>query len=62
MKKPRAKTVQSLHKQFKTCIAHIAKERDRIRDLISDMEQIENDCTEALDDFDHGADALSKYL
>ena len=62
MKTPRKKTVASLRKQFNACIARLAKERDQIRDLISDMEQISEDCTEALEDFERGADALSRYL
>lgn len=42
--------------------ARIAKERDKLRDLIYDLAQIEDDCDEAADDLERAADALSRLL
>jgi hypothetical protein len=60
--KIRKPTVRTLSKQFKAAIKRLANERDNIRNLICDMQQIEEDCTEAINDMERGVDALSKYL
>lgn len=40
--------------------SRIAKERDRLDDLISEMEQLKEDCTEAWDNLQDARDALSR--
>ncbi len=40
----------------------IARERDRLRELVGDLESIAWDCDEATEDLNRAADALSRYL
>lgn len=56
------KTVASLLVQVKASKARISKERDKLRDLIDEMESIEDDCNEAIDDLERAADTLSQLV
>lgn len=49
-------------KQLNACKARIAKERDKLRELIDECESIYSDCDEAVDDIERAADALSRQL
>ncbi len=62
MKKPNKQTVNTLNKQIEACKKNIAKERDKLRDLISDAQTIADNCDEAIDDLERAADCLSQYL
>jgi hypothetical protein len=42
--------------------AKIAASRDRLRDLVSDIEDIVQSADDALDSFNYGVDRLSEYL
>jgi hypothetical protein len=46
--------------RLKAIQKEIGKQRDRLRDLVGTVEQIEQDCDEAIDDMDRAADALSR--
>lgn len=56
------KRVASLQKQLNGCGLRIAKERDRIRDLIDEYASIKENCDEAIDDIERAADRLSELL
>jgi ABC-type transporter Mla subunit MlaD len=56
------KTKGQILAQIKQAKARIAKERDKLRDLISDLDQIADDCDEAHYDLERAADALSRLL
>lgn len=60
--RPRKQTVRSLEKQIRQCIARIAKQRDILRELISEAAEIVRDCDDAGADFQHGLDTLGQYL
>jgi ABC-type transporter Mla subunit MlaD len=62
MKQPRKTTVASLTRQIHACEERIAKERDKLRELISNASAIADDCDDAIDDLERAADTLSKYL
>lgn len=47
-------------KKIDTQQARVAKERDRLDDLISEMEQLKEDCSEAWDNLQDARDALSR--
>jgi len=56
------KGIKEILTKVKACKERIAKERDKLRDLISEIESIE-DCTDrAVSDLESAADALSEYL
>lgn len=40
----------------------IASERDKLRNLIADLDQVADDCDEAVEDLTRAADALSRLL
>lgn len=42
--------------------AAVAAERDTIDDLLSDLEELRENCREAWDDLQHARDALSKIV
>lgn len=56
------KTVASLLVQVKASKARISKERDKLRDLIDELESIAEDCDAAIDDLERAADAMSELL
>lgn len=56
------KRVLSLQKQLDGCGLRIAKERDRIRDLLDEYESIKDDCDEAIDDIERAVEKLSELL
>ena len=56
------KRVLSLQKQLNGCGLRIAKERDRIRDLLDEYETIKENCDEAIDDIERAVDKLSELL
>lgn len=56
------RTVSALKKQIEASKRRIAKERDLLRDYISEVEEIAENCDEAVDDLERAADALSDLL
>jgi hypothetical protein len=60
--KPRKKSVASLHRQILACKAKIAAERDKLRELVSEIDEIGDHCEEAVHDLERAADTLSQYL
>lgn len=59
---PRKKTVATLHKQIEGCKKRIGIERDKLRELVSEVIEIADDCEEAMHDLERAADTLSQYL
>ena len=55
-------TKRQILSRIKAAEKRIAQERDAIRALVEDMEQLQEDCTEAMDDLERAADALSRLL
>jgi hypothetical protein len=56
------KTAVSLTKAIEKSNARIAKERDKLRELISDAESLYDACDRAVDSLESAADALSEYV
>lgn len=50
----------SMLRRLKQAQARVAKERDKLRELESDVAQIAEDCGEAHDDLERAIDALSR--
>lgn len=40
----------------------IANERDKLRELLSDLEQLEDNCDEAIENIDRAIDAISELV
>jgi ABC-type transporter Mla subunit MlaD len=59
---PKKKTVASLSRQIEACKTRIAAERDKLRDLIAEADEIAENCDAAVADLDHAVDSLSQYL
>jgi hypothetical protein len=59
MKKP---TLKSVIRDFEKHRAVVAKERDRLRDLQLEVEQLNEDCDEALGALEDAIDALSRLV
>ena len=55
-------TKKELIKQVNASKRRIAKERDRLRELIGELESIADDCDIAVDDLTSATDALSRLL
>lgn len=51
-----------LESKVRACGARIAKERDKLRDLVDEYQEISDHCDEAIDDIDRAADSLSRFL
>jgi septal ring factor EnvC (AmiA/AmiB activator) len=49
-------------KDIRKCINVIAVERDKLRDIIEEAEEIAESADEAVSDFQDGLDKLSQYL
>lgn len=60
MSKP--KTYAGLVREIKAAKKRIAKERDTLRDLLNDAEEIVTDCDEAIASLDDAADTLSRQV
>ena len=58
-KKPNKKTILT---QINDAKRRIAKERDNLRSLIVELDEIEGDCDETIDALTEAADSLSRYL
>ena len=55
--------------ELKKCLKEISKikdnialERDRLREIVSDLDDIIDSCDSAISDFEHGIMSLSQYL
>ena len=48
--------------EVRVCKARIAEERDKLRDLTSELNEIIDDCDEATLRLGEAADAISRYL
>ena len=55
-------TNKAIIKRLEKEKAKIAKNRDALRELLSDAADIEESCNEALCDIERAIDALSKYV
>lgn len=55
-------TDKYLIKQLNASMKRIGKERDILRNLIEDYEDLSDNCDEALDDLQRAVDALSKRV
>jgi hypothetical protein len=55
-------TSKKLKEEIKKSVDKIAKERDKLRLLLSETEDVIDSCSCALEDFEHGLDNLSQYL
>lgn len=60
--RPAKRSVASLTKQIEACKERIAKERDKLRDLVHEVNEIVDNCDEAHRDLEHAVDTLSQYL
>lgn len=58
----RKRTVAAIQRDIERSKDKIAKERDRLRELIHEVESIADDCDEAATALETAADALSRYL
>lgn len=58
----RKMTAVQLIRQIKASQARIAKERDKLRDLVEEAQEIVDCCVEADDGLTQALDALSQYL
>lgn len=59
------KTFKQLHKEVIKCKEHIAKERDKLRDFISEAQDILDESEQAIDyieTLESSVDELSKYF
>lgn len=54
--------VSRLIKDFEGIKKRIARERDKLREAIGEMEEIADDCDASLTSLQEAVDALSKYL
>lgn len=59
---PTRNRLRKLVKAVEAEKAKIAKSRDRLRELASEIEGINESVEEGLEDIDRGLDALSRYL
>jgi septal ring factor EnvC (AmiA/AmiB activator) len=57
-----ARKINSIRKQIEKHKNVIAKERDALRDLINEIDSLEEDCREAVDSLEYAADALSRLV
>ena len=55
-------TNKQLINRLKAYQRRLAKERDGMRDLIYDYEQLSDNCDEAIDDIERAIDALSRTI
>ncbi len=56
------RTVKAFDKKIKALTAKIAKDRDALRDLISEVEDITECCDRAIESLESAADSLSELL
>lgn len=56
------KTRATIQRLVKKHTDRIAKERDALRDLISDAEDIVDNCDQAIENLESAVDKLSEYL
>ena len=56
------RAIRALLKNLEASKDRIAKERNKLRDLIAEYEDIEDDCSNAIDNMNAAADALSEIL
>ena len=55
-------TAKQITKQFNAIKKRIAKERDKLRDLVSEINDVEECSGRAVEAMEEAADALSEYL
>lgn len=56
------KTTRELRKAIGTRMKALAKERDRLDELIAEAEQLKDNIEAALSDMDHARDSLSELV
>ncbi len=54
--------IQKFIKKIETQQSRVAKERDRLDELISEMESLREDCAEAWDSLQDARDAMSRLV
>ena len=57
-----SRRIRRLERDLKKCSDRIAKERNRLRELVSEYQSIEESCDDALDMIERAADKLSELL
>lgn len=62
MKARRIRSLSGFRRQVENHKKAIARERDALRDLIADANEIETDATEAIDQLEDAIDSLSRNL
>ena len=62
MSKSDKRTIADIKKEIVKITDRISKDRDELRDLIGELEEIEASCDEAIEDLVRAADSLSEYL
>lgn len=58
----RKKTIASIRRRIEKCKERIAAERDVLRSLIEDAQEIEECANDAVESLDYAADRLSEFL
>ncbi len=54
-------TIRQMIKQLETRRDAIGRERDKLRELLSDWADLADNCDSAYEDIDHAIDALSQH-
>jgi predicted nucleic acid-binding Zn-ribbon protein len=62
MKMLNKRQIKSLANRIEKAKMNIAKQRDILRDLLSEVDEIREHCDEAYDDLDRAIDGLSRLL
>jgi predicted nucleic acid-binding Zn-ribbon protein len=57
-----SKRLAKVIRNIRTEKARIARSRDKLRDFLSEVEEICDDADDAVDDIERALDTLSKYL
>jgi hypothetical protein len=58
---PESATIRSARVQLRRRLKAVAIERDKLRDIISDYEDLVNSCDDAVDALHTAIEALSRY-
>ncbi len=61
-KQRRERTPKAIEADLRRLIKEIADRRDKLHDLLDEIEGILDSSNDALEDLERGADSLSKYL
>ena len=56
------KNIRQVKLAFEKAKNHIAKERDKLRTMLEEAEEICESCDTAIEDLEHAIETLSQYL